>query len=288
MSLHWNSVLVTLVTSNGGESAAWSAWRGHITGCLLIMCIVQSQFQIPPQFQLPSGFPWWQPPQQQQHAPKISLTPFCPSNPAAWFRLAEATFNCLNVHDVRLRFDFVLPDLPESALTQLWDILRTADVLQDPYEALKAELIRQFSPNMNKQLNKLIFSPELGGQAPTQLMRNLLVCLPAGEPPGLLFKHLFLLKLPSDLRDQVAKKMERLDARELAEYADKRWHVRNSKKGPGKVVVAVEAAEVSDNESDDLLTGAVAAVPPGRGGDKKKKPQGRPSVQPVANKQPAT
>ena len=41
-------------------------------------------------------------------------------------------------------------------------------------------------------------------------MRTLLTCLPAGEPPGLLFKHLFLLKLPGNLRDQVAKKMERL------------------------------------------------------------------------------
>ena len=60
------------------------------------------------------------------------------------------------------------------------------------------------------------------------------MCIPAGDPPGLLFKHLFLHKLPGNLRDQVAKKMERLDARELAEYADTRWHVRNTKKGPGK------------------------------------------------------
>ena len=60
-------------------------------------------------------------------------------------------------------------------------------------------------------------------------MRSLLACLPAGEPAGLLFNHLVLLKLPGDLCNQVAKKMERLDARELAEYADTCWHMRNSK-----------------------------------------------------------
>ena len=94
--------------------------------------------------------------------------------------------------------------------------------------------------------------------------------------PACSSKHLFLLKLPGKLSDQVAKKMERLDARELAEYADTHWHVKNSKKCPGKVVAAVEAADVSDSDNGDLLPGAVAAVPPGKGGHKKKKPQGPP------------
>ena len=96
---------------------------------------------------------------------------------------------------MHLRFDVLLPALPENALTQLRDILRAADALADSYETLKAELIRQFSPNIHEQLNKLLYAPELGGQAPTQLMRSLLACLPTGEPAGLLFKHLFLLKL---------------------------------------------------------------------------------------------
>ena len=111
----------------------------------------------------------------------------------------EATFNHLNVHDVYLWFNFVHPALPENALTQLRDILRAADTLTDPYQALKAELICQFSPIIHEQLNKLVYPPELGGQAPTQLMRSLLACLPTGEPTGLLFKHLFLLKLPGYL-----------------------------------------------------------------------------------------
>ena len=70
------------------------------------------------QLQLPPGFPWWQPPQQfQQHqqAPKISLTPFRHADSAAWFWLAEATFNPYNVHDVHLQFNFILPRLRSRA-----------------------------------------------------------------------------------------------------------------------------------------------------------------------------
>ena len=104
----------------------------------------------PNQFQLLPGFLWWIPTQHHQQPPKITLTSFWHADPAAWFRLAEATFNRHNVHDVHLRFDFVLPALPENALTQLRDILRATDALADPYEALKAELICQFSPNIHE------------------------------------------------------------------------------------------------------------------------------------------
>ena len=67
-----------------------------ITGCLLAQ---------PNQFQLPPGFPWWQPLQQfQQHqqVPKIMLMSFWPADPASWFQLVEVTLNCQNVHDVHL------------------------------------------------------------------------------------------------------------------------------------------------------------------------------------------
>ena len=80
----------------------------------------------PNHLQLPPGFPWWQPPQQfqqQQQAPKITLTLFWHSDPAVWFT-GGGTFIRLNVHHGHLRFDFALSALPENALTQLGDILR--------------------------------------------------------------------------------------------------------------------------------------------------------------------
>ena len=88
-------------------------------------------------------------------------------------------------------------------MAQLQDILQTANNLPNPYESLKVELIRQHSPKVLEQLNRIFYAPELGDWPPSQLMQTLLTyphIHPAGEPAGHLFKHLFLLRLPEDLR----------------------------------------------------------------------------------------
>ena len=60
--------------------------------------------------------------------------------------------------------------------------------------------------------------------------------------------------------------MTKLDAKELAEYADSRWHVRNARKPTSSVMAAVE-----DSSEVDQLAETVAAMPgPSR---RNKKPQ---------------
>ena len=80
---------------------------------------------------------------------------------------------------------------------QVRDVLCATHTLENPYESLKEELLRQMAPNVLEQLNRIIFAPELGGQPPSQLMKVLLAKLPAGEPANLLFKYHFVLRLPS-------------------------------------------------------------------------------------------
>jgi len=97
--------------------------------------------------------------------------------------------------------------------------------------------------------------------------------LPEGEPAGLVFKNIFLQKLPTDIRDHVAAKLCALAARELAEYADTLWHVRNARRSAGKTVMAVAAAAPDSGEE---LEEAVAAlnVQSKRKQPKKKPPKG--------------
>ena len=211
-------------------------------------------------------FPWQQQPfanqwQQsvQPRKPYIDLPTFWCKDPASWFRLADAAFGREQVVDRKLKFDITLKFLSEDTVEQIRDLLRKADSVEDPYAVLKGELIRLCSPNVLEQLNGIVYAPELGGQTPTQLMNKLLSLLPAGEPAGLLFKHHFVLRMPSDIRDQVAKKIEKLEVKELAEYADSRWHVRNSRPPVTSAVAAVEPLNV------DALTEAVAAVSTGGG-----------------------
>lgn len=190
--------------------------------------------------------------------PRVTLTAFWAKDPLAWFRLAEATFNRHGIQDAGLRFDLVLPALPEDGLERIRHVLRESYLFENPYEELKAELVRQYTPNVLEQLMGIIHAPELGGQTPSQLMHRMMSLLPPGEPPGLLFKMHFLVRLPTDIRDQVAKKLEELDARDLAVYADSRYHARNAKKSPGQPVAAVGS---SAEEEIAELTGTLAAMP---------------------------
>ena len=132
-------------------------------------------------FQQQFQMPWWPGQQQHQAPPRVTLTPFWPSAPAAWFRLAEATFHRLNVVDLNLQFDLTLPALQESPVAQLQDILQAVDNLPNPYEALKAKLIRQHAPKVLEQLNKIVYSPELGRQPSSQLKWTLLTHLRASS-----------------------------------------------------------------------------------------------------------
>lgn len=215
-------------------------------------------------WQQPAFYPWQQPvtlqPAPEQRIPRVELPGFWSRDPRAWFGLAESSFARQNVRQSKDRFDIILKYLPEETVDNIRDLLRNVDNLADPYHSLKSELIRLHSPNILEQLNGIVFAPELGGQPPSQLMNKLLGMLPAGEPAGLLFKHLFLLRLPSDLREQVAKKLDKLEAKELAEYADSRWHVRNSRPPPASTVAAVESADVEE------LAETVAAMSVGGGG----------------------
>lgn len=209
----------------------------------------------PPMFGWPGGMPM---PPQLLAPPKLYLPDFWPKQPAPWFELAESHLQAAGVFAPRQMFNMVLPFLPATAIGDLGDILAGAATAANPYLDLKEEMIRRFTPCVAEQLDGIIFAPELGGQRPSQLMRSMLSMLPLGEQPGLLFKRLFVLKLPADIQPEVSKKISRLTARELAEYADSRWDNRNSVKKNVAVVTAKVAACSLAAEEDG--GGTIAAV----------------------------
>ena len=100
----------------------------------------------------------WQPPQQNRK-PKIELPTFWNRDPQSWFGLAESSFDREDVTDAKYKFDIVLKLLNDDIVEQIRDLLRTARSLGDPYEALKAELVGLYSPNVIEQLNGIVFCP---------------------------------------------------------------------------------------------------------------------------------
>ena len=120
----------------------------------------------------------------------------------------------------RLCFDLTLPALPEEVIEQVRGVLHMVHKLDRLYVALKARLLQLLTPKPAYTCLKLIFSGELGDRRPSQLMETMLALLPPGEEDGILFKTLFVTKLPREVRSHVLARGMNLSSREMADLAD--------------------------------------------------------------------
>ena len=103
----------------------------------------------PPQQPYSQQWPWmpkWQAPTAASSGPslpaKVKLPPFWPRDAAAWFELAESTFNRLNAQGSLLRYEYMLMALPEDILEKLRSVMMVARTVADPYNLLKNRLVK--------------------------------------------------------------------------------------------------------------------------------------------------
>ncbi len=209
-----------------------------------------NQFQYLP----PAAFlPQWGavPPPPPLH--QVKLPSFWARDVQAWFTLVESTFNRFRIENSRLRFDLVLPALPEDALERVRAVLHAAPATADPYAVLRRRLLEVYTPSVLDLAHRIMYAPELGGRRPSELMETMLAALPPGEQAGILFKAHFLARLPADFRDLVAINVVNFDPMQLAALADQLWMARNAR--PAAVAAAVPL-------DDDLgeLEDSVAAI----------------------------
>lgn len=186
---------------------------------------------------------------------KVKLPPFWEKDAAAWFRSADETLEECNIGEARAKYRAVLLHIPQHLVERARGVINAADAAADPYDELKRRLVELLTPSKLDQVNSLIWGPELGGRRPSELMDGMLAALPPGETAGLLFKGLFLHRLPKDMKELVALQFTTLAAKELAQYADAIWDSRNAKKA---TVAAVATTEVTEEGS--ALEKAVAAL----------------------------
>ena len=215
------------------------------------MNVNSARFPLPPQIQIPPVQAYYDMQRRfAQAPPKVKLPDFWPKQAAAWFTYVEATCHAHGMLDSRQMFNATLIALPTSLIENLGHLLHTAANMADPFEQLRSEVTRRYTPCVQELLNAIVQAPDLGGRAPTELMRSMLVNLPVGEPAGLLFKHMFVLKLPADMQETVGRHLKDLNPMQLAEYADQRWHIKKaSKQTMAAAVAAIELLNISDGEN---------------------------------------
>jgi len=74
----------------------------------------------------------------------VRLPPFWPDRPAVWFVQAEAQFELAGITRQRTKFNYVVSQLSQQQAVEVEDII-TSPPEQEPYDRLKAELVRRLS-----------------------------------------------------------------------------------------------------------------------------------------------
>jgi len=173
-----------------------------------------------------------QQPQQQPLRPQpnqVKLPDLWENEPQLWFERAEAQFRRCGVTDSRQQADILLSALPEPILKSVRDILLDRSAPDTTiYHRLKERLLKRFAPSKWQQAYQVIHHPGIGDLRPSQLLDSMLSLLPVGEQPTILFQALYLERLPSEIRDQLAA-ADFESVREMAVLADTIWDSRSER-----------------------------------------------------------
>jgi hypothetical protein len=117
-----------------------------------------------------------------------------------------------------------------------------------------------------QKLEHLFKMGPLGGRRPSELLTAMLEFCPRGEENNRFFMHLFLQRLPAELRILLGEDDHR-DPRPLAVKADQLWAVNGAK--------AAHVAAVTDGQQEPASVAAVAARQNTKGGKKRNSGRGR-------------
>jgi hypothetical protein len=127
----------------------------------------------------------------------VRLPPFWPDRPALWFAQAEAQFDLAGITRQRTKFNYVVSQLHQQHAAEVEDII-TAPPEHEPYDRLKAELVRRLSTSREQRVRQLLSHEEMGDRKPSQFLRHLKGLAP--DVPDDFLRTIWASRLPQHVQ----------------------------------------------------------------------------------------
>ena len=158
-----------------------------------------------------------------EHTVSIKLPPFWTTHPRSWFAQAEAQFAIRGIVTDDTKYYYILASLDQDTATRLLDLLDNPPE-EGKYQTIKARLLDTFDLSELERASQLLHIHPLGDAKPSELMDEMLSLL-SNHPPCMLFKQLFLERMPDDIRTQLVV-VKHESCRAMAKQADLLWSAK--------------------------------------------------------------
>ena len=120
------------------------------------------------------------------------------TQPRSWFTQAESQLIIRGIVNDDTKYYYILASLDQDTAARLLHLLENPPA-EGKYQIIKARLLDTFGLSELERASQLLHIHPLGAAKPSELMDEMLALL-GNHPPCLLFKQLFLEKLPEDIR----------------------------------------------------------------------------------------
>jgi hypothetical protein len=209
----------------------------------------------------------------------LRLPTFWVDKPASWFITTESRFRLHGINQEQTRYDFPVAALSKEAVSLVLDIVENLPG-HHPYSALKERLLESHQLNDFQRVALMLRMEPLGDHKPSELLAAMLEICPRGHESSIFFTHLFLERLPAELRIMLGEDNHQ-NPRDVAKKADSLWALHKMHLAPGAAMASVSGSSTEDgllSSSAVASSGssAVAAISscgssrggrgPGRGG----------------------
>jgi hypothetical protein len=94
-----------------------------------------------------------------------------------WFTQADAQFSLAGINNERTKFYHTISQLDHKYAAEVDDII-TSPPQQEPYTALKTELLNRPSPTREQRARQIITHDEMADRKPSQFLRHLKILAP--------------------------------------------------------------------------------------------------------------